>query len=61
MPRDKEQMPKGLQKEHEVTYPDGTTGTMTQQEWKDRDKSLGIERVDEDDSAEEPVDEELPV
>ncbi len=39
--------PKGQDKEHAVTYPDGTAGTMTQREWKDRDKGAGIVRPDD--------------
>jgi hypothetical protein len=44
----------GQQKEHEVFNPDGTpAGTMTQAEWRNRDKSLGLTRPDEDDAVEE--------
>ena len=49
---------KGQSKEHEVRYPDGSTGTMSQKDWKNRDKSAGIERVDEDEGATEPPSEE---
>jgi hypothetical protein len=54
MPRDKDKTPPGLEKEHEFMYPDGTIDEMTQQEWIDRDKDAGLERVDEE---EEPVEE----
>lgn len=48
---------RGLQKTHKVTNLDGSTETMTQAAWKNRDKSLGQTRPD-DAEAVEPV---LPV
>lgn len=39
----------GQQREYEVIYPDGTRGTMTEDEWRNRDTSLGIRRVGESD------------
>lgn len=51
---DKANSNRGQQKSHEVVYPDGTRGTLTQEQWRNRDKSAGIERVDEDE-AETPV------
>jgi hypothetical protein len=39
---------RGQQKSHKVVYPDGTEGTMTQEEWRNRDKAAGIQRVDEE-------------
>lgn len=55
---DKATSNRGQQKSHEVVYPDGSHGTLTQDEWRNRDKSAGIERVDEDEAVEEP---EAPV
>ena len=52
---------KGQSKEHEVRYPDGSTGTMSQKDGKNRDKGAGIERVDEDEGATEPPPSEEPV
>ena len=40
----------GQQKFHKVRYADGTEGEMTQAEWRERDKSAGIVRIEEDGS-----------
>ncbi len=45
---------RGQQKDHAVLYPDGTQGTMTQAEWRARDKGAGIRRVDDDESVPDP-------
>ncbi len=46
----------GQQKQHLVQDADGNQFQMTQAEWKARDKSAGLERVD-DVEAEEPAEE----
>ncbi|MDQ3541741.1 MAG: hypothetical protein M3440_13755 [Chloroflexota bacterium] len=48
--------------EVEVVYPDGKRGTMTQDEWRDRDTSLGIRRADGTDEPDiaEAVDDATP-
>ena len=45
-PKDR-QAPAGMRKPHRVRHPDGTEGTMTQEEWQNRDKAAGIVRIDE--------------
>ncbi len=52
--------PKGQDKEHAVVYPDGTTGTMTQREWRGRDNGAGIVRPDDDETEDEPTPEPMP-
>jgi hypothetical protein len=46
----------------EVVYPDGTRGTMTQDEWRERDTSLGVRRADGTDEPDiaEAVDDATP-
>ncbi len=45
---------RGQQKVHEVTNPDGTTVEMTQEDWRNRDKSLGQTRPDDEPETVEP-------
>ncbi len=42
----------GQQKQHIVRDKDGVESSVTQEEWRGRDKSLGLERVDEVDDVE---------
>jgi len=42
----------GQQKQHIVRDKDGVESSVTQEEWRNRDKSLGLERVDEVDDVE---------
>lgn len=44
----------GQQKTHLVKDAAGNQSTMTQQEWQNRDKSLGLERVDDVETPETP-------
>lgn len=45
--KDKAQVPAGQQKSHQVRDAAGNVSTMTQDEWRKRDKSAGLVRVDE--------------
>ena len=59
MGKDKSLGNRGQQKEHLVRDADGNEFTMTQEEWRGRDKSQSFERVDEVEApAEEPAVEE---